>query len=454
MEQSPSFLGWAIAIGALSAVSLPMGAVVGLTVPLRAHTTAVLAAFGAGALIAALSVELVAPSVESLGRHPDARLAFGALAIGAVAGGLLFVTLDSVIATRGGFLRRVGTTIAFVSASRRRREAEWLRDLCAIPLLRTLPPEQVGLLLRDVSAESFSEGEALFHEGERATRLLFLRSGEVELLRSGGILRRLGAGSILGELALVADFPHRVSARAATRAEVLALPRKAFERWRELCPEFDQGVRRLATSRLQEVRRRDAKVGEEEARWAGAALGALRSGHRVPTPAEVRRLSEEHSGAGLAVWLGMLIDGVPESIVIGAGFFGLVTGKLAAGESISFADALPYTLVAGLFLSNFPEALSSSASMRQQGWRPASIVGLWSLLMAVTAVGAGIGYGLGGSLPHVTVAAVEGLAAGAMLTAIAATMLPEAVHLAGSGASVGLGTLGGFLAAVSFKLLE
>ena len=49
---------------------------------------------------------------------------------------------------------------------------------------------------------------------------------------------------------------------------------------------------------------------------------------------------------------------------------------------------------------------------------------------------------------------MEGIAAGAMLTAIAATMIPEAVHLAGSGSRVGLATLFGFLSAVCFKLLE
>jgi zinc transporter ZupT len=121
---------------------------------------------------------------------------------------------------------------------------------------------------------------------------------------------------------------------------------------------------------------------------------------------------------------------------------------------VAFADVVPYTLVAGLFLSNFPEALSSSVAMRAQGWRPPVIALMWCALMVITAVGAGVGYLVGESLPHVAMAAVEGVAAGAMLTAIAATMIPEAVHLSGSGSRVGLGTLFGFLAAISFKLLE
>ena len=454
MDPEFTYLGWAVGIGALSAISLPLGSVAGLTLRPRAGITAALAAFGAGALIAALSVELVAPSVEALGHEAGAIAAFWALVVGAVVGGILFVSLDALLATRGGFLRKVGTTISHSAKRRKKRDADWLHDLCAIPLLRALPAEQVGLLVQDVMAETFSAGDVLFEEGDAATRLLFVRRGEVALQRNGAALPRVGPGGILGELALVADIPHRLTALAATEGEVLVLTRRDFDRWRALCPEFDAGVRELASHRLEEVRQRDVEIGEDEARWSRAAIAALHTGNAVPSPAEVREMAQEHSGAGLAVWLGMLIDGIPESIVIGAGFMGLLSARLAAGDAVTFAEAIPYTLVAGLFLSNFPEALSSSISMRQQGWRSTSVVGMWIFLMLVTAVGAGIGYLVGGSLPHVAVAGVEGLAAGAMLTAIAATMLPEAVHLSGSGSRVGLGTLFGFLAAVSFKLLE
>ena len=78
---------------------------------------------------------------------------------------------------------------------------------------------------------------------------------------------------------------------------------------------------------------------------------------------------------------------------------------------------------------------------------------MWFTLMVVTALGAGIGYWLGGSAAEWLVMGIEGLAAGAMLTMIASTMVPEAVHL-GGGTITGLGTLAGFLAAVAFKLLE
>ena len=148
-----------------------------------------------------------------------------------------------------------------------------------------------------------------------------------------------------------------------------------------------------------------------------------------------------------------LLNEVPESLVIGSGCLALLSARLVSTGSVAFAEVIPYTLIAGLFLSNFPEALSSSASMRHQGWRKNTIFQLWFSLTIITALGAGVGYVVGGALPHAWLVLAEGLAAGAMLTMIASTMIPEAVHL-GNPPVVGLGTLAGFLAAIGFKLLE
>ena len=114
---------------------------------------------------------------------------------------------------------------------------------------------------------------------------------------------------------------------------------------------------------------------------------------------------------------------------------------------------MPYTLIAGLFLSNFPEALSSSAVMRVEGWGRLHIFSLWFVLMVVTAIGAGFGYVLGDIFSGTVLVGIEGMAAGAMLTMLASTMIPESVHLGGRN-TVGIATLVGFLAAISFKLLE
>ncbi len=94
MEADSANLLWlAAGIGALSAASLPLGSVVGLMARPRASVSAVLAAFGAGALIAALAVDLVAPQALAVSEHGGA-LDLVLLLMGAIAGGLIFVILD------------------------------------------------------------------------------------------------------------------------------------------------------------------------------------------------------------------------------------------------------------------------------------------------------------------------------------------------------------------------
>ena len=97
--------------------------------------------------------------------------------------------------------------------------------------------------------------------------------------------------------------------------------------------------------------------------------------------------------------------------------------------------------------------MSSSATMKKQGWGKMKIFWMWFVLMVITAIGSGCGFLLAESLNHTWLVFAEGLAAGAMLTMIAAAMIPEAVHT-GNANAVGLSTLFGFIAAIAFKLLE
>eukprot|EP00854_Cymbomonas_tetramitiformis_P005569 gene5569-6755_t len=152
------------------------------------------------------------------------------------------------------------------------------------------------------------------------------------------------------------------------------------------------------------------------------------------------------SAAPLAIWLGILLDGIPESFVIGAE---LVTSiREEPADDVKFEKVFPYTLIAGLFLSNFPEALSSSTGMVSYGYTKKRVLLLWFSLVVLTTLGAGVGYTVGNKLDHKLVIFIQGLAAGAMLTMICANMIPEAVHL------TGLSALFGFILAIAFKLLE
>ncbi|TNC71667.1 ZIP family metal transporter [Rubellimicrobium roseum] len=119
-------------------------------------------------------------------------------------------------------------------------------------------------------------------------------------------------------------------------------------------------------------------------------------------------------GGALAIAVGSLLDGLPESVVLGVG--------LLDGQGVSPG------VLAAILLSNLPEGLSSAAGMRRAGRGPAYVFGLWGGIAVLSGAAAALGAGLlGGAGPEV-VAGVRALAAGALLTMVADTMIPEAVE--------------------------
>lgn len=145
-------------------------------------------------------------------------------------------------------------------------------------------------------------------------------------------------------------------------------------------------------------------------------------------------VSSDRAASGLALAVGALLDGIPESIVLGL--------SLRHGAAVSVA-----TLVA-IFLSNLPEGLSSAAGMRHAGRPAKSVFGTWIAIAFSTGIAAVLGYSVFGSFSPSIVAATTTVAAGAMLAMIADTMMPEAFAEAHDFA--GLITVAGFL--VSFAL--
>lgn len=139
----------------------------------------------------------------------------------------------------------------------------------------------------------------------------------------------------------------------------------------------------------------------------------------------------EGGGGAPALVLGIVLDGVPESVVLG---LTLVTG-----------DTVGLAFLAAVFLSNLPESVAATVGLRTRGWGRAAIIGLW----VVTATGSGLaalaGYLLLDGAAPGTVAFINAFAGGAILTMLADTMAPEAY--ANGGRTVGLLTTLGFLSA-------
>jgi ZIP family zinc transporter len=139
----------------------------------------------------------------------------------------------------------------------------------------------------------------------------------------------------------------------------------------------------------------------------------------------------------LPLVLGIVLDGIPESIVIGVGLLG--------GEGVSLA------VLVAVFLSNLPEAIAATAGLRPS-MRTGRILLLWVVVVAVSGLSSLAGYALFDGASGDVLAFVIAFAGGAVLTMLADTMMPEAFEHGGR--SVGLLTTLGFGLAFAISQLE
>jgi ZIP family zinc transporter len=144
------------------------------------------------------------------------------------------------------------------------------------------------------------------------------------------------------------------------------------------------------------------------------------------------------AGSALAIVLGIVLDGIPESAVIGLG--------LLEGTGVSVA------VIAAVFLSNLPEALAATSGLVTGGWKRGRILGLWALVTLVSGLASLLGYAVFDSASPRALAFVLAFAGGAILTMLADTMMPEAFEHGGK--LVGLLTTLGFGLAFALTLLE
>ena len=139
----------------------------------------------------------------------------------------------------------------------------------------------------------------------------------------------------------------------------------------------------------------------------------------------------QQGGSGAAIFVGTLLDNVPESIVL--------------GTSMALGGAVNVAFLVAVFISNLPEGVAGSVNLFAAGYERRRVLRMWTVLVFVSALSAALGYGVAHLLPTADGLYVQAFTAGAMLTMLADAMMPEAFEHGGPG--VGLLTVLGFLAA-------
>jgi zinc transporter, ZIP family len=151
-----------------------------------------------------------------------------------------------------------------------------------------------------------------------------------------------------------------------------------------------------------------------------------------------RSSGTQAGGSALAIVLGIVLDGIPESIVLGL--------TILEGGGVSAA------VLAAIFISNLPESIAASTGLSASGWPRSKITLLWIVVGIVTALSSLAGYVLFDEASEDVVAFVLAFAAGAILTMLADTMMPEAFEHGGK--LVGLFTTLGFALAFGISAME
>lgn len=145
---------------------------------------------------------------------------------------------------------------------------------------------------------------------------------------------------------------------------------------------------------------------------------------------------DPESTDGNAIFLGTLLDGIPESFVVGA--------------SVATGDASGWVFIVAVFLSNLPEGMSGTVSMSMAGMPVRRIVLLWTASVVVMVVSAVAGYMFLRQASPVVHASIMAFASGAILAMLSDTMIPEAFRFGGR--FTALVTVAGFL--LAFVLSE
>jgi ZIP family zinc transporter len=146
----------------------------------------------------------------------------------------------------------------------------------------------------------------------------------------------------------------------------------------------------------------------------------------------------QRGGSGTGILLGSLLDGVPESLVLGL--------SLVHSPQVSLA------FIFAVAISNIPQGLGGTAGMLGSGWAKRRITNLWLAVCVASIVAAALGYGLGQLFTGMTGAVVDAFAAGALLVMLTDSMIPESFEHGGR--ETGLSLVLGFGVAVAMALAQ
>ncbi|MFC0188591.1 ZIP family metal transporter [Fictibacillus aquaticus] len=125
-----------------------------------------------------------------------------------------------------------------------------------------------------------------------------------------------------------------------------------------------------------------------------------------------RSRSKTVKGTGMAIFAGTVLDAIPESVLIGA--------------SLIEQSKVSWLLVIAIFVSNFPEGLSSSVGLIKEGYSKKKVLGMWTVVLLLSAAASFSGYTFLQEASVSYISIIGAFAGGGIMAMVSSTMLPEA----------------------------
>lgn len=435
-------LGAAI-VGLISVSSLFGGAHVGFAYKPPERVSAIIMAFGTGALIQALVLDLAYQGAQRLIHqgHLSGWASWLWVAGGFVAGGGMYYVGNRFLEARGAAMRHPALAKLYVQRKRLQESELLLKKLSRIDIVRTLPPEDVEDVLVAVHLVRKPKGHVIFQKGDRGDALYLVDEGLVDILQNpvdaageNPRIAQLGSGHSFGEMALLSGENRMATAVAATDVVLLRIDKVHFDELMERSRSLRRAIEALNSFRLlTNVESTSGTASQME--WQKAAVSNLRRLSQDDRQSLIRQHAIQ--GTGLALFFGTMLDTIPESIVIGSSWSGLHDFR--------------FTFLVSVFIANIPEAMASAAAMRAAGYSRERVLSLWAGLCICGIAASVVGNMMFASAPPAVLTLVGAVAGGSILAMVSSVMMPEAYE--DGGPSVGLATITGFLTAFLFSLV-
>ena len=123
------------------------------------------------------------------------------------------------------------------------------------PLFEGLARKDFVALARLTEDVEVPAGTVLCTEGETGREFFVIVDGTVEVEAKGKKLASLGAGSFVGEIALLEQVPRMATVTAKTPLRFFVLTRESFKRLVEDNPSVERKIMRALALRLLELSR-------------------------------------------------------------------------------------------------------------------------------------------------------------------------------------------------------